>query len=407
MLARPPKSTASSDELLSCTRLARWRSFELTDTFPPAMAQPEAGLSPQVQEQLAALQLGSRTLIWLEGCDVRAARGAVKLAEKLGCTVHVGESNGSRSLKSVMASEGWLGTTLSEVSARTELVLTLGDGIIREAPLIAARFFRSVTRTSQPYWLHLSPTRIVAAIRGNVATPNEIVHVPRADWFNWLTELAMCLQADRAAPDSAPTVGLTGESVKLVANRLRATEHSVWLWDNDELHEGTDELIIRRLLTLARQLSETRRCALLPLDSNVGRVTADETLLWLTGCSNTASYVAGQWLTQPRYSGYTLADWEASFDAIILVSNLPTMKSLPNLRADLLMQTQSLNEPYALQVAAVGVTDSGHLFRGDRGTVHYFPALQRGVAPTAASVLSHLATTAQAKTMEVGSATRT
>jgi hypothetical protein len=154
---------------------------------------------------------------------------------------------------------------------------------------------------------------------------------------------------------------------------LAEANYSTWAWDVDEFHFATDELLIRRMLEIAQVLSETKRCSLLPLDMNVGRVTAEETLLWLTGCSPTATFAQGKWRAATRYAQYSLEQWQQSFETVIMISNLPSLRSLPNLRCDVVLQTQPTSNPSALQIAAVGLSTSGHVFRGDRGTVHYVP----------------------------------
>ncbi len=376
-------------EPFDCFQLTKWQSqvpaHSNSGNDAPGVAQQN-----QLRSQLETLRLGKRTLLWLGGCDVQTVRSAVKLAERIAGTIHVAESPGSYALKSVIASEGWLGTTLSEISARAKLVVTLGDSIIREAPLLAKRFFHKSTQQTPPFWLHISQREFTEPTPNFGQTPDEVIYVPRDEWFDWMTFLALRLQADSSNVDPISTCCSAGESARLLAARLRSAEHVVWLWDIDELQVDTDELVIRRLLTIARKLAETQRCALLPLDSNVGRVTAEETLLWLTGCSTTATFVDGRWQSQRRYSGYSLAQWRESFDTIVTICNLPGLRSLPTLEADLVLQTQPSQHSHELQVAAVGITGSGHLFRGDRGAVHFVPAIHAECLPSAASVLSHL-----------------
>jgi len=345
-------------------------------------------------EPLSDLVVDTETLIWLDACDVQTARAAVTLAKQTGATIHVGQSTGSHAVKSVMSNSGWFGTTLSEVAARSQLIVTLGDGVLTESPLLAERFFRSRTQVSQPQWFHISAheSSVSAASESQIA-PNGRLHWPYATWFEQLSNLARNIQQPVSQQPELVTNEYT--SSELLA-RLSSAEHVVWIWDIDDLHFGTDELIVRRMLSIASSLSETGRCSLLPLDMNVGRVTAEETLLWLTGCPGTACWQGDRWYRSPRYSGYSLDQWSDAFSKILLVSNLPSDRSLPNLPATVTLQSRPAVRQGEIQVASVGIECSGHLFRGDRGTVHFAQATQPHNLPSAAQLLTLLPQRARA-----------
>jgi hypothetical protein len=126
------------------------------------------------------------------------------------------------------------------------------------------------------------------------------------------------------------------------------------------------------------------------LDLNVGRVTAEETLLWLTGCPTTATWSGEHWYQSPGYAGSSLEQLSAAFTSIVLVRSLASDRSLPNLLADLTINTSPAKQQQDVQVAAVGRDCSGHLFRGDRGTVLHVAATASSDLPTAADLLTQM-----------------
>ena len=112
-------------------------------------------------ETLASVKLDASSLIWLDSCDVQTTRAAVATAQRTGATIHVGQSPGSVAVKSAMFGGAWFGTTLAEVPARAELIVTVGDGLLSEAPLLADRFFKTperstAPRSTAPHWIHIS-----------------------------------------------------------------------------------------------------------------------------------------------------------------------------------------------------------------------------------------------------------
>ena len=213
-----------------CNRLNQW----LAEALSPVPEKPASGVS----QRLASVKLDAGTLIWLDACDVQTTRAAVRLARQVGATIHVGQSAGSHAVKSVIASDGWLGTTLSELSARAELIVTLGDGVLRNAPLLAERFFQSPARAVQPYWIHISISQHVsddnfagqASGNGLCVTPHDWIHWPREQWFENLTQLALALQPPESQVSLTPVTAITNLSASLLA----AKQSVLWLQGKDD-----------------------------------------------------------------------------------------------------------------------------------------------------------------------------
>lgn len=342
----------------------------------PSHADRQLPIRP-VQETAQHLaekfSLGKKSLIWLDAVDVNTVRAAVRLAEIAQATIHVGQSTGSECLHRVITSEGWLGTTLAEVAAHADVIVTVGNGILTEAPLFASRIAQPALRRPNTTaadkaarWIHLG-----SAVQGAIADsprPSLQLTWQRAEWYAKLTGLLLHVRDERIAP------ALDVES-RMLLDHLRSARYAVWVWDADEFCSDIDELIIRRLLGVARELSKTARCSLLALDSRVGRVTAEESLLWLTGRSTTAMYDGTFWTTPSHMATYSLEDWRRDFDCILLLRTLPSVQSLPSLAAShwLVPSGQMIGSGLpegrnATHVASVGCECSGHVIRGDRGT---------------------------------------
>jgi hypothetical protein len=174
-MEQAPEQATHAAQSHGCARLADWQGRYVSPASGGSWLAKEDGERSAMS--LQSLQLDARSLIWLEGCDAAATRSAVKLAELVGATVHVGQSPGSHSLKTVMGSSGWLATTLSEVSARGDLVITLGDGVLTESPLLAERFFQSSNVTRRLRWIHITPQPTLS-LSGS-RQPDEVVCIPR------------------------------------------------------------------------------------------------------------------------------------------------------------------------------------------------------------------------------------
>lgn len=343
------------------------------------------------------LQPERRALIWLEAVDVNTTRAAVALAQASGATLHVGESTGSELTQRVLTSEGWLGTSLAEVASRADLVVTLGDGILSEAPLLVERFLQPALDADRAQWLHITSHASSTLGSTSQVIPQGSLHLPRGEWYDLLTALLIELQTNAGGISASP-------DLQALCAALLQSKNIVWLWDADEFCDAIDELTIRRLLGICRVLSTRARCALLCLDANVGRVTAHETLLWLTGCGSTTSYDPQRrcWQRPAGVANFSLHDWQARFDSILLIESVPALKPLPDITAAhyLLpacrtaartMAGSAIDPQRRTTIATVGVQSAGHLFRGDRATTmlcQVEPSSTReNSPPTAAEVL--------------------
>lgn len=335
------------EEPLGCHRAESWH---------PSYKTNSVELDEYVRQAALELARAGRPLFWLDAADVRTVRSIVKLAQACEGTIHVGQSTGLQCLKRVMKDSGWLTTTLAEVADRADLVVSIGNNLLQLAPLLQPRFI-----APSAAWLHVADSPRGQRHQGR--QPKEVVW-PRDTWFDRLTELVLLVRSG-AAPNG------THPQVDLLLKHLQSASNIVWLWDIDEMHFDTDELIIRRLVSLAQLISESTshqaRCRLLPIDNRVGRVSAEETLLWLTGCSTTAKWNGQRWWSMPRWETFDLRDWSREFDVRWMISNVPSEHHSPNIEYQRQLHWSANSSDASWVVTGVGWQERGHLFRGDRG----------------------------------------
>jgi hypothetical protein len=415
-----------------CTRLHDWlvaADARPEGQFPRAQTPPVDAADANSEAAAAAdgaaahdlatlhhalhrLASANRPLVWLESTDVQTARAAVRLAQQLGATVHVAGTGAGGVRKAVIQNDGWLGCSLADVSAHAEFLLHVGTSHLRELPLLASRFF-------QPLQQH--------AVLG----PDAPASVPVAQHFpfprdSWLELLTLTLLQLRAEPNtsepntsepntsepntsepktSEPKTSEPEESSLMAAARdlaavLRDSSYSVVLWGEDELSTAHDQLLVRRLLEITRCLSETTRASLLMLESDPGKNTAQDVVLWLTNCAATVRFHHGGWQAVEATDHFTLDDWRREYDWIVCVRALPSVQALPAIDFDWIIDTCHSSQPSGeaqrarrVAAAAVGLEVGGHVTRGDHGQVCYLPPLPNrrySQLPTASQWLERL-----------------
>lgn len=342
---------------------------------------PAQELAAQVSAIAALFSPLHRSLIWIDGADVNTVRTAVALAEAVRGTIHIGQSSGAAATHRVLSSQGWLGSSLAEVATHADLIITLGGGLRCEAPLLTKRFLHPALASGRAQWVHIDTHHNAHSQH----TPNWTTVWPREIWYERLTDTLLALQT--ANSRTPPGAAQPSEAVDKLVNLLRQAKNTVWLWDAEEFNDAIDELCITRLLGISRLLSQTARSSLLCLDAQVGRVTAQETLLWLTGCSGTAEFDGQRWSEPVSLAHTPLEQWQSVFESILVVRSVPSVHPLPNLNANhFMVPLRSLLPDHVAasrvtRVAMVGVDCDGHLMRGDRATMMYCAASQLGLAP--------------------------
>ncbi|MCA9132094.1 MAG: hypothetical protein KDA45_03035 [Planctomycetales bacterium] len=363
----------------ACPCRNRWLTEAGKADAVPAYSSRAAALSVARVSQL--FRTARQPLVWLDAADVQSVRAAVHLAHRLRGTVHIGQSTGGALPQRVLGRQGWLGTSLAEVATHADLILTLGDDILSEAPLLPSRFFQPAIDRQPQAWWHISQRPPTASREQEPPSPSPSKRLcwPRKEWYQRLTNLLWHL---RDAPQPPPLDA--GQEALL--GRMRQARYAVWLWDSEEFCDAIDELLIRRLQDMAQVLSGNARCSLLSLDANVGRVTAEETLRWLTGLSTTATFDGRQWTAREHWEHYQLDDWPSEFDAILFVRTVPTLRPVPHLQADHWLLPEDgflaadVDPQTVLRVAATGQSCSGQLMRGDRGAMLLCHAENQGIS---------------------------
>ncbi len=399
-----------------CHRRNQWLACSSERNAVDRFAKADNGVSDNLSAQVATLAAlfkpAHRALLWIDGADVNTTRSVVSLAQAIRGTVHIGQSSGAAAAHRVLANQGWVGSSLAEVASHADLIITLGGGLRSEAPLLAQRFFKPALAGGRAEWFHIDAHRDAylppaSGAHTDENQPNYTAVWPREMWYKQLTHILLALQ-----PESQPEAQLGArqgatkdESVAALVSKLQRAKNTVWLWDAEEFHDAVDELCISRLLAISRLLMLSARCSLLGLDAQVGRVTAQETLLWLTGCSGTADFDGQRWSQPQSLDHNTLEEWQHVFDSILVVRSVPSPHPLPNLTAGhFLVAEQSLLPDRVAtsrltRVATVGIDCDGHLMRGDRATMMYCAASEsaslqdkqaQSRLPTAAALLDQV-----------------
>lgn len=428
---------ASGQKQPDCDRLRNWLSDQDALSKPNQEVFGRQATLDNARAHAQVLSTARRPLIWIESADVSATRAAIQLAEVCQAKVHVAQSPGAANVSAVTAACGTFTTSLAEVSAHADLVIHLGHRHLQELPRLGLRFLHDNAHTgpgSGPRHVLIGDdvrTALINTASGSRSYEEKrsldggshtgqpvaqckadreplVLAWPRDQWLDQLTRLLMVARgASVVRSNSEPS---SDSSAADLAEQLAASRYAVFMWDEDEFADELDRLLIERLFEIAQHYSRVTRCSLLPLSSDPGRVTAKETVLWLTNVAGTARFTDGQWRRPTMGLAKSLHQWQREHDWILCVRNLPSDRPLPNLRFDFTIDalcnqragnirsgssSPAVGEAKQIaQVAAVGLETAGHLFRLDHAYgVRLAPVSPSDTVLTAERILRELART--------------
>ncbi|HBE68073.1 MAG TPA: hypothetical protein DDW52_07980 [Planctomycetaceae bacterium] len=316
-----------------------------------AAISPSRGVSldESVESVLRNLPADERTLWWIDSADVQATRQIIQLAELRGDDIHIGQSTSTRLHRRVAESSGWLGTTLAEATTHSQLVITLGSEIETEVPQLAKQLVRP-----ESTWVHLGEWS------SEVVRPDHIIPTAVSGLYALLTEVLLRLRYE--------SLGQRDTNSQLLYSAIAGSDYTTVVWSADQFNDDLDELTLRRLVAISHLVSQTHRFCLLPIEANTGRVTANETLSWLTGYSPSASFDAGRWSSKADRTGWPLEKFRRTFGSIVMFRNVVTANPLPQVGANLSIVPAGyaeLAQGEVVEISAVGQGSAGHLMRGD------------------------------------------
>lgn len=309
-----------------------------------------------VSDAILSFAKSPNPLIWVDSADVGSMREIVRFAEACEASVHVGQTTGTKIQKRVAATEGWFGASLNEAACHADLVVTFGDSLLTDLPQLDTLLRQRNDR--QSHWCHLGSQPISSA--------DSNVTIPRSGWYRSLTELLLT--------EVDPSVALNAQLTEL-HKLINGCRYGVIVWHADEFLDELEELVLRRLTELTRRVSQRSRLALVCVDSNPGRITAQETMLWATGHTPSTTFRSGVWQHRNDLDSFSLHDFEREFSSILMLRTCCTGTPLPELSCELALlpenelQFAPMAARNAVAIAAVGEQVPGLLFRGDHALV--------------------------------------
>jgi formylmethanofuran dehydrogenase subunit B len=199
------------------------------------------------------------------------------------------------------------------------------------------------------------------------------------------------LRGVKTAPGEA--AGLDGSALAALADRLRSARYAAILWTPPLTEIAGADLLAQALLELARTLTRTTRCAVLPLGGGGNILGVNQVTTWQAGYPIRTSFGGGA----PQHDPYRfLADRmlaEGEADALVWASALderPPPAGAPTILLAPPGAPAAASAAAYIPIGIPGVDHPGQLFRADGVVALHLGAVRRTKLPDIATVLAQI-----------------
>jgi formylmethanofuran dehydrogenase subunit B len=330
------------------------------------------------------------------GTDVDGVRAVLALADKTKGAVDHALSDALFRNYRVLQTSGWITTTLTEARNRADMFVIIASDIAKSQP----RFFERVVTPAATMFAHPAPKRDVVFIGSGLAATEATG--PRIGTVDTLTcpndQTGEVISALRALLHGAPVTahaiaGVPIETLRVLADRLRAASYPVFVWAPAAFEFANADLLVHAICELVKDLNQTGRAAGLSLGGSEGSASAASVCAWQTGYPLRVRY--GNDGPQHDASRFALtrmiADGEG--DCLVWLSSFNTGLKPPDVAIPLVLLATPGTEGETradvfIPIGTPGLDHAGRLIRCDSVVSLALKNLGRSDLPRAADVLA-------------------
>ena len=342
-------------------------------------------LATAVRRAAMMLQSARQPLLISAGTDVAGMRVLIELAEQCkGIVDHTNSDAMFRNLR-VLQDTGWIGTTLTEIRNRADLLVVAGSDISGRFPRFFERCFGDFdrlfeTRSRELWFLGSIPDNLPSILRQRTRS----LAVDPARLAEFFAAMRM-LSTGRTLAGKTVAGAPADRLVELLA-RMRAARYGVLAWSAADLAFPHADLAIQSMCEFARMLNSETRFSVLPLGGSDADLTAQQVTTWQTGFPVRVNFSNGM----PAQDSGRHGDADAMvFVSALDAERVPPAGNVPCVvlgRAGMRVDHCSVFIP----VSVPGVHHAGHLYRADTVVAIHLRKLTGSALPSAAQALQRI-----------------
>ena len=372
---------AIARQQFSCGKAAKFYARTTTDAQPQINGRP-ASLADAVKAAATLLQKARSPLVAGSSTDVHGARALVSLANQAGAAMtHMNASSTLRNMQ-VLQHRGWQTTTLTEVRNRADVILMIGTDVVTHN----ARFFERVVWVEDAMFTDPKARQIIYLggdklnTKPGIAPDGRVPQVIDCASEN-LPQLVAALRAlvMGKAVTGEHVAGVTVDTLKALADTLKAAKYATLVWVSKDLHYAHAELTIENITETVVALNQKTRAMGLSLGGSDGDTSVNYAHTWLNGVI----------IDAPDWQDHDAVVWVNSFSP----EAMPPAAVTPVIVLGASDSQFSTPPAVFIPVATPGLDTGGQQFRVDGSVTIPLIAAKPGALPTLKAVVDQIQAT--------------
>ena len=358
------------------TTKPRYKGKEITQTEAVAMA------SKMLKQAKHPLFGGLIT-------DIQAVRALIPLAKQCNATLDHIDSDKALSNLRVLQGHGFVGTTLSEIYRRADLIIFIGSHLFDDYPRLLQRIYKNKTQTKSVLigpWQHENIPNILKA-------DCDIINAAPETFPDVIQKLSMHINRQfkqhlKAQPENDKDDDML--YAKLTAD-IEHAKYPVFVWspkDMDYPHADFGSLLLMQII---KQINLRQRCTSLILRGNRGGGNVQSVCLWQSGYPGWLSFTREQAYYNPLHNRTTELLDEQRADLLVWIAPIhpepPPQSDLPTIVFAHPMIAKELTHDLVVPCGIPGIDHTGYSYRTDGVIILPLPKLRDSKLPALHEIL--------------------
>jgi formylmethanofuran dehydrogenase subunit B len=327
------------------------------------------------------------------GTDVAGMRALIELAEYCGGSVdHANSESMFRNLR-VLQNTGWIGTTLTEVRNRADLLVVTGSDLRNRFPRFFERCFGEAETLfdigRRRLWFLGEvpkdfPEPLQQGALGLGLDPARLAE---------LFAVLRALHSGRELKDPTPA-GVPQVRLHALLDAMRAARYGVLAWAAGDLAFPHADLAVQSMCEFVKDLNREQRFSVLPLGGSDGDLTAQQVTTWQTGFPVRVDFSTGSPAQGSHRNSVNARTKNDEADAMVYVSGLDATRTpAPSKCPSIVLGRAAMRGEGCtvfIPVSVPGLHHSGHLFRADNVVAVHLRQIATSTLPSAAQALQRI-----------------
>lgn len=378
-----------SDDLPMFCRSSYEKAFRVSTAIPRYKGK-EITLADAINKASEMLKQAKHPLFGGLITDIQGMRALLPLARRCNAVLDHADSDKTLRNLTVLQSHGIVGTTLSEIRRRADLLVFIGEGMFNDYPRLLQRICQTKLKNPKP-----EAKSILVGHWRSKDIPDilkkhcDIIAVPSNEFPTFIQKLGMLIH--KRPNNQNMQAADTDTAYKVLVDDLERAEYPVFIWSSKDMNYPHADIGISLLSRLIKKINLKKRCVGLMLSGNRGAGNMQSVCLWQSGYPGYLSFNSEQTYYNPLHNRTAELLNRRRTDLLVWISAIhpepPPQSDVPTIAFVHPMIAAEINSDLVVPVGVPGVDHAGYTYRTDGVVILPLPKLRNSTFPPLHEIL--------------------